>query len=106
MTKEESQKKLDRLQTALVLIFAIPMGWAIWQFQNGLLTMDEATLWCAVSFFPMAVIDGWFSIKRGTSWAKGVKISRESTPDLFMVNVAISIVLACLCLIYVLWYFT
>ena len=89
MATKESQKKLDHLQMALVLIFAMPMGWALLQFQNGLMTKDEAILWFAISFFLMALIDAWLSIKRGTSWAKGVKISRETTPNLFMVNVAI-----------------
>jgi len=106
MPIEKVRKRLDRVQTALLFVFAVPIGWAVWQYQRDLMTKNEATLWFAVSFFPMAVIDALFSIKRGTSWAKGVKISRESTPDLFLVNVAVSIVLAGLCLFYAFWYFT
>jgi hypothetical protein len=106
MTNEESRKKLDRIQTTFVLIVAIPMFWAIWQFKKGQMSKDESLLWIALPLFPAFLMDAYFSLMSGITWAKGIKISRESMPNLFRINVASSIVFAGLCLIYALWYWT
>ena len=87
------KKRLDRIQEITALSVLGLLCWLLW-----LSKIDKAAVnmgfWFTLSIFVLFMMDGVFSIKRGHGWAKGLKIDKEVTPIIFIVNLLFSFLMA------------
>jgi hypothetical protein len=94
---------LDNIQTITVLTVMCLLIWFIWisKNDNGI---ENLEFWFSLSMVFVFLMDALFTLKRGHGWAKGGKIDKVRTPNLFWFNLTFSFFVAALGSVGVFYY--
>ena len=94
--EKKLKNKIRLMLNVMIIVLMIPGMYIGWRYKNGLILKNNALYWISVIVFWPSLFEFIFSLVTKESISKGVVISREQTPNLYIISVIATLALCLL----------